>query len=124
MMTYDSENIFAKILSGTIPCREIYRDDHVLAFYDINPKAAIHALVIPKGAYVNASHFHTSASVEELVGFYRGVEKVVGLLNISPEKGYRILSNCGPHGGQEVPHYHVHIFAGQPLGPMLCQPHA
>lgn len=117
-MTYDSSNIFAKILQGDIPCRKIFEDDFVLAFHDINPKASIHALVIPKGAYMNASDFHQRAPADEIVGFYKGLETVVDLLDVR-QGGYRFLSNCGNYAGQEVPHYHCHIFGGQPLGPML-----
>lgn len=118
-MNYDPSNIFSKILKGDIPCRKIHEDDFVLAFHDIHPKASIHALVIPKGAYVNASDFHQKAGVEEIAGYYKGLEKVVDLLDLK-DGGYRILSNCGNYAGQEVPHYHSHIFGGQPLGPMLC----
>jgi histidine triad (HIT) family protein len=121
-MTYDPDNVFAKILSGRLPCRKIYEDDSVLAFYDINPKTKIHALVIPKNAYESSLDFYTNAPDHELVGYYRGLNQVVQKLELSSHKGFRLLSNCGRVSGQEVPHFHTHIFAGQPLGPMICVP--
>jgi len=115
---YDSENIFAKILRGEIPCSKVYEDDHALAFHDIAPQAKIHILVIPKGAYVSWDDFSASAPSDEIVGFIRAVGNVAreqGLV----EPGYRLLANTGGHGGQEVPHLHVHLFGGQPLGRMI-----
>ncbi len=117
-MSYDSNNIFARILRQEIPCKKIHENNFGLAFHDINPKAPIHALVIPRGAYTSSLDFHEKASTEEITGFYRFVSDVVRLLDL-PEKGYRLLSNHGTAAGQEVPHYHVHIFGGKPLGPML-----
>ena len=116
---YDSENIFAKILRGEIPCSKVYEDDHALAFHDIAPQAKIHILVIPKGAYVSWDDFSASAPSDEIVGFIRAVGNVAreqGLV----EPGYRLLANTGGHGGQEVPHLHVHLFGGQPLGRMIA----
>jgi histidine triad (HIT) family protein len=120
-MTYDSENIFAKILRGEIPCNKVYEDDHALAFYDINPQAPTHVLVIPKGAYVSNADFTANASDAEIAGFLRAVGQVARELGLEAP-GYRILANHGADSGQEVPHYHVHVFGGRPLGPMLKQP--
>ncbi|MEK9966811.1 MAG: histidine triad nucleotide-binding protein [Alphaproteobacteria bacterium] len=120
-MTYDSENIFAKILRGEIPCNKVYEDDHALAFHDINPQAPTHVLVIPKGAYVSNADFTANASDAEIAGFLRAVGQVARELGLEAP-GYRILANHGADSGQEVPHYHVHIFGGRALGPMLKQP--
>lgn len=121
-MTYDTNNVFAKILRGEIPCQEVYRDEHALAFHDINPKSKIHALVIPTGPYVSSEDFHERASSEEIVGYYRALDKVLETLNLKgkDQEGYRLLSNRGPRAGQEVFHFHTHIFGGEPLGPMLA----
>lgn len=115
---YDSNNIFAKILRGEIPCRDVYRDEWALAFHDINPQAPLHILVIPTGAYVSWADFSETASAEEIAGFVRAVGHVAreqGLV----EPGYRLLANIGQHGHQEVPHLHVHIFGGRQMGVML-----
>jgi diadenosine tetraphosphate (Ap4A) HIT family hydrolase len=115
---YDPSNIFARILRGEIPNNTVYEDEHALAFYDIAPAAPVHILVIPKGAYVSWDDFSARASAEEIAGFVRAVGHVAreqGL--VAP--GYRLLANVGVHGGQEVPHLHVHLFGGSPLGPML-----
>lgn len=115
---YDDQNIFARILRGEIPSRRVYEDDHALAFHDINPQAPVHILVIPKGAYVSWDDFSAKASEEEIAGFVRAVGRVArdaGLL----APGYRLLANVGEHGHQEVPHLHVHLFGGKPLGAML-----
>ena len=117
---YDPDNIFAKILRGEIPCREVYRDDHALAFEDINPVAPHHVLVIPTGAYVSWDDFSARASEAEIVGFVRAVGRVAREAGLV-EPGYRLLANVGGHGGQEVPHLHVHILAGKPLGPMIAR---
>ena len=116
---YDDQNIFAKILRGEIPAKTVYEDDHALAFHDIAPQAPHHILVIPKGAYVSWDDFSASASDAEIAGFVRAVGKVAREAGFV-EPGYRLLANTGVHAGQEVPHLHVHIFAGQPLGPMLA----
>jgi len=113
---YDQNNIFARILRGEISSKTILEDEFFLAFYDVNPKAPIHVLVIPKGAYVNAFDFHEKAGAEEVIGFYKGINKVVGHLKL--EAGFRLVSNTGKDGGQEVPHYHVHILAGGKIPPM------
>ena len=117
---YDDSNIFARILRGELPCKKVYEDEHVLAFNDIRPLAPTHILVIPKGAYVSWDDFSARASADEIAGFVRAVGKIArdqGL--VAP--GYRLLANAGLDSGQEVPHLHVHIFAGQPLGPMLAR---
>jgi len=119
-MAYDKNNIFAKILRGEIPCQKIYEDEFALAFPDISPKAPLHVLVIPKGAYVNHTDFATWASEKEIAGFEHAVGKVAGMIGAA-EGGYRLISNCGVHAHQEVPHYHVHILGGRPLGPMLAK---
>ncbi len=117
-MAYDPSNIFARILRGEIPCREVYQDDWALAFHDINPQAPVHVLVIPKGAYVSMADFSANASDAEIVGLVRAVGTVARQLGLD-EPGYRLLANHGPDSHQEVPHLHVHLFAGGPLGPML-----
>ena len=117
-LPYDSENIFAKILRGELPCNKVAETDHSLAFHDINPLAPIHILVIPKGGYVSWDDFSAKASDEEIVDFTRLVGKVARE-NGCVEQGYRLLANIGKRGGQEVPHLHVHLFGGAPLGPML-----
>jgi diadenosine tetraphosphate (Ap4A) HIT family hydrolase len=119
-MAYDPDNIFAKILRGEIPCDKVYEDDHVLAFRDINPQAPTHVLVIPKGEYVSMDDFTASASDAEIAALMRGVGHVARELGLT-EPGYRILANHGPDSHQEVPHLHVHIFGGRPLGPMLMR---
>ncbi len=120
-MKYDDNNVFAKILKGEIPCDKIYEDEFVLSFYDINPQKKIHALVIPKGRYVDLDDFSVNASPEEIVGLLKGVNKVAKKLKISVDlgKGYRALTNLAEHGGQEVPHLHFHIFGGEKVGKMV-----
>ncbi len=115
---YDKNNIFAKILRGEIPCNKIYEDQFVLAFKDINPQAKIHALVIPKGAYVDMNDFAINAKKEEIDGLIRALGKGASILGVS-DSGYRYLGNNGRDGGQEVPHLHFHIFGGEKLGRMI-----
>jgi diadenosine tetraphosphate (Ap4A) HIT family hydrolase len=117
---YDSNNIFARILRGEIPSKTVYEDEHALAFHDINPQAPVHILVIPKGAYVSWDDFSERGSAEEIAGFVRAVGKVARDMGLVA-RGYRLLANIGRLAGQEVPHLHVHIFGGQPLGPMLAR---
>lgn len=119
-LPYDDQNIFAKILRGEIPNRTVFEDDFALAFHDINPQAPIHVLVIPKGAYVCWDDFSAKASEAEIAGFVRAVGKVARDLGLVAP-GYRLLANTGTDSHQEVPHLHVHLFAGQPLGPMLVR---
>jgi histidine triad (HIT) family protein len=119
-LPYDKSNIFARILRGEIPCRKVYEDDHALAFHDIAPQAPIHILIIPKGAWVSWDDFSARAPAEEIAGFVRAIGHVAreqGL--VAP--GYRLLANAGTNSGQEVPHLHVHLFGGRPLGPMLAR---
>ena len=119
-LPYNSENIFAKILRGEIPNRTVYEDDYALAFDDINPLAPIHVLVIPKGAFVSWDDFSLRGSDAEIAGFVRAVGKVARDLGLV-EPGYRLLANIGISAHQEVPHLHVHLFGGKPLGPMLAR---
>ena len=117
---YDDNNIFAKILRGELPANKVYDDEHALAFHDINPLAPVHILVIPKGPYVSWEDFSARASDAELAGFARAIGKVARDQQLEVQ-GYRLLANIGKRAGQEVPHLHVHIFGGQPLGPMLAR---
>ncbi len=117
-MTYDTNNIFAKILRGEIPNTTVYEDDFVLAFYDISPARKVHALVIPKGAYTDYTDFIDNATADEIIGFHNGVIKTIDILGIR-EKGYRIISNTGQHGQQEVPHLHYHILGGECVGVLV-----
>ena len=120
-MNYDDNNIFAKILRGEIPCEKIYEDDYVLSFHDITPQKKIHALVIPKGKYIDLDDFNTKASDKEIVELIKGISIVAKKLGISLDtgKGYRTLSNLSEHGGQEVPHLHFHLFGGEKVGKMV-----
>ena len=120
-MSYDNNNIFAKILKGEIPCKKIYEDNFVLSFYDINPQKKIHALVIPKGKYIDLDDFSLNASPEEIVGLVKGINTVAKKLGISTEvgDGYRALTNISNYGGQEVPHLHFHLFGGEIVGKMV-----
>ena len=121
-MNYDKNNIFAKILRGEIPCKKIYEDDCVLAFHDINPQKKIHALVIPKGEYINLDDFSSKASEKEIVGLIKGlgtVAKKLGVSEVVKGGGYRSLVNVGGDGGQEVPHLHFHILGGEKVGKMV-----
>ena len=120
MADYDKNNIFAKILRGEIPCSKVYEDDHAIAFNDINPQAPVHVLVIPKGSYVSMDDFSARASDAEITGFFRAVGTVARQLGAEKD-GYRILANHGENAHQEVPHFHVHVFAGTRLGPMLSR---
>ncbi|KXV12972.1 histidine triad nucleotide-binding protein [Gluconobacter oxydans] len=119
-MTYDPGNIFARILRKEIPARTIYEDDFALAFHDIAPQAPIHVLVIPKGPYVSIADFGATASPDEITGFWRAVSKIAEEQGLTRE-GFRLISNSGPNSGQEVPHFHVHLFGGAALGPRLTQ---
>ena len=117
---YDASNIFARILRGEIPNRTVYEDEWALAFHDINPQAPVHVLVIPKGPYVSWDDFSVRASADEIAGFVRAVGQVAREAGLV-EPGYRLLANIGIDGHQEVPHLHVHLFGGRPLGPMLAR---
>ena len=120
-MSYDNNNIFAKILRGDIQCNKIYEDEFVLSFYDINPRKKIHALVIPKGKYIDLDDFSLNASSEEIVGLLKGINIVAKKLKISADtgRGYRALANISEDGGQEVPHLHFHLFGGEKIGKMV-----
>jgi histidine triad (HIT) family protein len=117
---YDDQNIFARILRGEIPCKRVYEDEFALAFHDINPQAPVHVLVIPKGSYVSMVDFTARAPDALIAGFMRAVGKVAADLGLV-ETGYRLLANSGLNSHQEVPHLHVHLFGGRPLGPMLAK---
>ena len=115
---YDDANIFARILRGEIPSKKVFENEWAIAFHDINPQAPVHVLIIPKGRYVSFADFSASASDAEIAGFMRAVGIVARDLGLEAP-GYRILANMGMHGGQEVPHFHVHLFAGRGLGRMI-----
>ena len=117
-MTYDPNNIFARILRGEIPCNKVYEDSHVLAFNDISPQSPAHVLVIPKGEYISFDDFSHNASPEEIVTLVRAIGRIARERGVA-ESGYRILANTGPAAHQEVPHFHVHLFGGRDLGGML-----
>ena len=120
-MSYDDNNIFAKILRGESPCKKIYEDDFTLSFHDINPQKKIHALIIPKGKYIDLDDFSLNASPDEMVGLLKSINIVAKKLGISTDvgKGYRTLTNISEHGGQEVPHLHFHLFGGERIGKMV-----
>jgi histidine triad (HIT) family protein len=120
-MNYDKNNIFAKILRKEIPCKKIFENDHVLSFHDINPQKKIHALVIPKGDYINLDDFNNRATDQEIVALSKAITEVSKILGISVDtgKGYRALTNLDEHGGQEVPHLHFHLFGGEKVGKMV-----
>ena len=117
-MAYDKNNIFAKILRGEIPCKVIDEDEYTLSFADINPQAPVHILVIPKGAYTDWSDFAVQASNAETSAFFKAIGRVAELTGIS-ETGYRVISNIGPDSHQEVPHLHMHVLGGKPIGPLV-----
>ena len=117
---YDDGNVFARILRGELPSNKVYEDEHVLAFHDINPLSPTHILVIPKGPYVSWDDFSAKASDEEMAALIRAVGRIAREAGLV-ERGYRLLANTGLNSGQEVPHLHVHIFGGRPLGPMLVR---
>jgi len=121
-MIYDKNNIFAKILRDEISCKKIYEDEYVLSFYDINPQKKVHALVIPKGEYVDLDDFCINASEKQIAGLMKGiaiVAKKIGVSDTVKGGGYRSLVNVGKNGGQEVPHLHFHIFGGEKVGSMI-----
>ncbi|MGH6952578.1 MAG: histidine triad nucleotide-binding protein [Alphaproteobacteria bacterium] len=120
-MAYDKSNVFARILRGELPARRVYEDSHVLAFRDINPQAPTHILVIPQGEYESMDDFAAKASDGEIAAFFRAVGKIARAEGAAAT-GYRFLANMGADAGQEVPHFHVHIFAGKPLGRMIKPP--
>jgi diadenosine tetraphosphate (Ap4A) HIT family hydrolase len=115
---YDDENIFAKILRGEIPCNKVDECDHTLSFHDIQPQAPVHVLVIPKGAYVNMTDFSENAPAEAQAAYIAALGRVAKMVGVT-EDGYRLIANTGTNGHQDVPHLHVHIMGGQPLGRMM-----
>lgn len=119
-MVYDSNNVFAKILRGEIPCGKVYEDEHVLAFNDIAPKAPVHILVVPKGQYVSIDDFGVNAPAAEIKAFFVAIDKIVGEKGLK-ESGFRCIANAGVNGGQEVPHFHMHILGGRRIGPMVAK---
>jgi diadenosine tetraphosphate (Ap4A) HIT family hydrolase len=119
-MAYDRNNVFARILRGELPCNKVYEDAHVLAFRDIRPQAPTHIVLIPKGEYVSADDFSATASAAELVAFMRAVAQIAAAEGVT-EGGYRILANHGVDAHQEVPHFHLHLFGGRDLGPMITR---
>jgi histidine triad (HIT) family protein len=116
---YDDQNIFAKILRREIPNKTVYENEHALAFEDITPQAPVHVLVIPKGRYMSLDHFARDASAEEHSGFMQAVAEVCRLTDV--DEGFRAIANTRAHGVQEVPHYHMHILGGRPMGRMLAK---
>lgn len=117
---YDDQNVFARVLRGEIPNKTVYEDEWALAFHDINPLAPVHVLIIPKAPYCSFADFSEHAAPDQIVGFIRAVGHVARMLGLEAP-GYRLLANMGAHSGQEVPHLHVHLFGGAPLGPMLAR---
>src|SRR4029079_11537498 len=115
-LPYDENNVFARILRGELPCKKVYEDETSLAFHDINPQAPVHILVIPKGPYVSWDDFSARASDAEIAGFVRAIGQVARAQGLVAP-GYRLLANTGINSGQEVPHLHIHLFGGRPLGP-------
>ena len=116
---YDPSNIFARILRGEIPNRTVHENEHALAFHDVRPQAPVHVLVIPKGPYVDLTDFAANATAVEQAGFLAAVAEVARIAGV--ENGFRAIANAGPDSHQEVPHFHVHILGGRPLGPMLAR---
>lgn len=120
-MTYDTDNVFARILRGELPCDRVYEDEYVLAFNDIAPKAPVHVLVISKGSYVDMNDFARRASKSEMTALLQALGRLAEQLGVA-EKGYRVLSNGGEYGRQEIPHLHFHLLGGHDLGPMIVEP--
>lgn len=117
-MTYDDNNVFAQILNGDIPCNKVYEDEHVLAFRDIMPQKKIHIVVIPKGKYMDLADFSVNAKDDEIIGFYKAVAKIVEDKGLNKD-GFRSIANTGEFGGQEVPHFHLHLLGGELVGKMV-----
>ena len=117
-MTYDNNNLFAKIIRGDIPCNKVYEDDYAFAFHDIQPEAPVHVLVLPKGEFISFNDFSTHASPEQVRGFFRAVQKVAAKLGLVQD-GYRLITNHGRDASQSVFHFHVHLLAGKALGKLI-----
>lgn len=118
--SYDPANIFARILRGEIPCKTVLESEHTLVFHDISPQAPVHVMAIPRGPYVCLDHFALEAGAEEIVDFHRTVARAVELLGLAGPGGYRAITNTGSDSGQEVPHFHLHILGGRPLGRLVA----
>lgn len=119
---YDDQNIFAKILRGEIPNNTVLETEHSLAFRDLYPQAPTHVLVIPKGPYVSYDHFASDASEVEIVDYIRAIGEVCRKegVDLASGEGFRLISNAGNHGVQEVPHLHVHILGARHMGRMVA----
>ena len=117
-MSYDPNNIFAKIIRGEIPCKKVYEDENVLAFHDLHPKKKVHVLIIPKGPYKDATALGEAANANEIAALMQAVPKIAELVGVK-ENGYRLVTNIGAHGHQEVPHLHFHMLGGEPVGRMV-----
>ena len=117
-LAYDTNNIFAKILRGEIPNNTVFENEHVLAFHDIAPKAPVHVVIIPKGSYTDVQTFSEKASTEEKTALFSSFALIAEKLGL-PANGYRLITNCRDHGGQEVPHLHFHMLGGAPIGPLV-----
>ncbi len=120
-MSYDTNNVFAKIIRNEIPCNKVYDDDFCLAFYDLQPAAPIHIIVIPKSYHRNFHDFSTKATPNEINGFFRGVTSTLAKLSLTNDDGYRLITNSGENGLQSVDHFHIHILAGEKLGPLVVK---
>lgn len=105
--------IFCKMVANQIPITVVYEDDDVLAFNDINPKAPVHVIVIPK-KHISSHNEITDEDSHIIAKMHLAINKITKTLNIS-ESGYKVLNNCGPDGGQEVMHLHFHILGGKKL---------
>lgn len=116
--TYDPNNVFARILRGEIPAERVCDSKHSFAFYDISPAAPVHVLVISRGSYADFHDFTSRASEEEILDFWKLVDKIAAEQSLIPS-GFRLISNIGRDSGQEVPHFHIHMLGGAPLGPLL-----
>ena len=120
-MSYNPNNVFAKIISSEMPCDEIYQDDFCLAFNNLHPTAPIHVLVIPKGHYINFDDFCLRGQDNEINGFFKGVTATLNKLNLINKDGYRLITNAGENGLQTINHFHIHILAGEKLGPLVVK---
>lgn len=118
-MSYDNNNIFARILRGEIPCKKVFENEHALAFHDIQPQAPVHVQVIPKGPYISIADFSAKATAQEQAGFFAAIAAVIALTGVEGP-GFRVIANTGVHGGQEVPHFHAHILGGRNIGRMVA----
>ena len=118
-MSYNSQNLFAKIIRKEIPCNKVYEDDKVIAFHDINPVAPIHILVLPKGEYISFDDFAATSSAADIANFFQTIQKIANEAGII-ENGYRLIMNHGSDASQTIDHFHVHIIAGKALGGLIA----